>query len=364
MDINTVETPTVEIDFNPEDMVALRGTLYKPTHYTLLIRLNDNCNLDCSYCTMHSKENMSYTFNTPYQTIMEYIKITFDKILSLDRFLSIDYYFYGGEPTMYREFEKLINTIHNLHLNTKLDYLIETQTNLTKPITFFERLLGYNIKFICSYQNCAQNELFGIKHIELYLDKAKYLMENNMTHGFDIMLEDPNSSYYTNSVTKPKPEEIKYIYKELKNIFESTKMVVKFGIQMNTIDSVPTPDIYKNIYQDHKTISEKLFITLKDNTERVIAFNDIVSDPKYNNFRFWYCDVGVRQFMISFINKTPDVWWCMSDMFAKTQSLAQTPNEYKLLLDSTFQKSKSPRCIHKRCACELFIPKRRKQGEN
>lgn len=353
---------TKEIDFKPEDMIEVRGSLYKPNHYTLLIRLNDNCNLDCVYCTMHQNTNRNKHV-TPYVTIMEYITVTYNKILSLDKFMSINYYFYGGEPTMYRDFDLLMKSIHTLHSGSKLDYLIETQTNLTKPIEFFRRLKPFNIKFICSYQNAAQRELYGNKdHIPLYIEKAKYLMENNLTHGFDIMLEDPESEHYTRTYYHPKPDEIKEVYYNLKQLFQDTKMEVKFGIQMNTIDSVPVPDIYKDIYLDHKTITEKLFITVKngDSIElKTVAFNDIISNQNYNNFRFWYCDVGLRQFMISFINETPDVWWCMADMFAKSKSLAQNIEEYKILLDSTFNINKSPRCIHKKCSCELFIPKRK-----
>ena len=367
MDINTEETPTEEtpteeIDFKPEDMVSLRGTLYGPTHYTLLIRLNDNCNLDCSYCTMHSKDKKEHT---PLDTIIDYIRVVFNVVDSIpEKFDSISYYFYGGEPTMYTWFEELVEEIHNLHQNSRLKYIIETQTNLTKPIQFFKRISKYNIKFICSYQNSAQNKLykpFGNKHIDQYLHRAWYLMENDLTHGFDIMLEDPTSNYYINQTDKPIPTEIKNVYNQLKYIYRSiVNKGARFSIQMNTIDSVPIPDIYKDIYQDHKNHTEKLFITLKDNTEKVIAFNDIISNHDYNNFRFWYCDVGMRQFMLSFADNKPKVWWCMADMFAKMPSLSESLYDFIILAKETIGK-KPQRCIHKRCSCELFIPKRRKK---
>lgn len=366
--MKTNKITTEEIDYKPEDMVEVRGTLYRPKHYTLLIRLNDNCNLDCLYCTMHEQSKKQHT---PYKTIMEYIEVIFHEVSKLDHFDSINYYFYGGEPTMYSWFEELVEDIDRLHMFSKLDYGIETQTNLTKSLEFFKRMVKYNINFICSYQNAAQNQLYSKhpngqdEHINQFYKRAEFLMENDMTNGFDIMLEDPTSEHYKNSLYKPKPQEIRRVYRALKKLFyeNGEPKQTRFGIQMNTIDSVPVPEIYQDIYNDHKIVSEKLFITLKDGTQRVNAFNDIISNPDYNNFQFWQCDVGIRQFMISFVEPQPKVWWCMSDMFAKTQPLASTADEFKILVKETFQKNKPARCLHKRCVCELFIPKRRKSAK-
>lgn len=365
--MKTNKITTEEIDYKPEDMVEVRGTLYRPKHYTLLIRLNDNCNLDCLYCTMHSHIKSDHT---SFKTILDYIKTVFYEVTEIEEFDSISYYFYGGEPTMYHWFEELVEAIDILHMFSKLDYGIETQTNLTKPLEFFKRMLKYNINFICSYQNAAQNQLYSKhpngpeEHYQQFYKKAEFLMDNDMTHGFDIMLEDPTSDHYKSPViTKPNPMEIRRMYRDLKNLFYTDGVlpdnITRFGIQMNTIDSVPVPEIYQDIYNDHKIVSEKLFITLKDGTQRVNAFNDIISNPDYNNFRFWKCDVGIRQFMLSFVESEPKVWWCMSDMFTKTPSLATNLEEFKTLVQETFRKNKPARCLHKRCTCELFIPKRR-----
>lgn len=354
------------IDYKPEDMVQVQGAMYGSKHYTLLIRLNDNCNLDCSYCTMHSEIKKKHT---SLQTIINYIKTVFYEVTEIEEFDSISYYFYGGEPTMYHWFEELVESIDIMHMFSRLEYVIETQTNLTKPLEFFKRMLKYNINFICSYQNAAQNKLYQKhpngpgEHYTQFYERAKYLMDNGMTHGFDIMLEDPNSDHYKNSLFKPNPMEIRRMYQALNKLFYTNGVlpntITRFGIQMNTIDSVPVPDIYQDIYLDHKINTEKLLITLKDGSQTITAFNDIVSDPDYNQFRFWKCDVGIRQFMISFVEQEPKVWWCMSDMFAKTPSLATNLEEFKTLVQETFQKNKPVRCLHKRCVCELFIPKRR-----
>ena len=344
-----------KLDFNPKEMTKVVGTRYDLMTFNMLIRLNENCNLDCEYCSMHSKTNK---FVQPLETILEYIKETIRLNELRTDIETIGYYFYGGEPTVYDHFLELILEIHNLHINSKLHYVIETQTNLTKPISFFKKInKDINIKFIASYQNQAQNKLFGKYHINRYKETSKYLLENSYLNGFDIMLEDNDSPLYTNS-TKPNVNEIKEMYQYLKSIINLLPINhTKFGIQMNTIDSIPVPEKYLDIFEDHKKVTEKLYIKLATNKVKVIAYNDFISNKEYNNFFGWKCDLISRQVLILFANPEVKVLGCMADMFSNKNSFCKDLEDYSKLLTKYYFEDKRFRCLYKSCTCELFIPK-------
>lgn len=343
------------LNFNHKDMIKISGIRYDLNTFNLLIRLNENCNLDCKYCTMHSKNNK---FVQPLENILLYIKETILLNEKRENINTIGYYFYGGEPTIYDYFLELIDSINNLHKSSRLNYLIEVQTNLTKPISFFKKInSNIKIKFIASYQNEAQNSVFGKNHLLKYKEVSKYLLEKGLLNGFDIMLEDIDSEYYSNEIG-PNKEEIEEIYYYLKSIIKYLpKDHDKFGIQLNTINDLPVPKKYIDIFNDHKNITEKLNIELENNRVEIVAFNDILNDKIYNNFFGWKCDIFSRQVLLVFTKPEIKVLGCMSDMFSNKISFSKNIEEYKLLLEKYYFNNKKFRCLYKSCSCELFIPK-------
>ena len=329
-----------------------RKHLKSQNDFTLMVRLNTDCNLDCKYCKMHDYNK----FTQPLEIVTEYLD-NFINIMFEKNYDFVSYYFYGGEPTIYKYFIETVNFIHEKHESINLKYRIIVQTNLTQDIEFFKKLnRDINLKFICSYQNAEQQKFKNYQ--EKYKMRAKHLIDNNLLLGFDLMLEDPNDSYiYTNR--KPIANDIIELYWHLKAIFDTYEKPT-FGIQLNTINSGKVPKEYKEIYNDSRHITEKIRLYYYDENKEIknkeILYNDLISDQEKNNFFGYICDVGLRQFLIQFSYEKVKLYFCLTHSFSSNVPIYEDTNIEKFK-ECVYDKLKPQRCLYAKCTCEVYIKK-------
>lgn len=175
---------------------------------TLLIYLTDKCNMNCSYCYNNFPRN---NIDLEYNTILNYID---DINLKTDRNISV--LFIGGEPTLHKNLYSIVTELR------KRDFIhsIEIFTNFSMCLDYYESLIKFDVKLVCSWHDEINDEDFINKLILSSTEMKKNIVEISM------MFEPSNIKRWENIIEKIKneySEVIKlWILYNKENIFEYT----------------------------------------------------------------------------------------------------------------------------------------------
>ena len=217
---------------------------------TVLLRMSNNCNLNCTYCYDKTKNyNGKYENTDLYNNTYKFVKYM-DKIYDSENNLR-KIIFHGGEPLLInaKTYKKLINEL----LQKNSNYKFYIQTNLT--------LL--NSDFI---------ELFKKYGIRVGISLDGYNEEQN------------NSRLYPNGRSS--------FYDVMKNINELRKANIKFGVIMTITKNHigKEMELYKFIEENNLWCSIRpAFFTKKSNSNVILTWEEYATFFQ-NIFDIWYED--------------------------------------------------------------------------
>lgn len=316
----------------------------------ITLRLSDNCNFNCSYCTYYDNKKLPPEIGR----VRNLIRTTIDAIAN--RVDKIVWYIHGGEPTIYPNFTELISSIHFTSKEYEMDYEIEVQTNSSKrfPTRAFDKIHFTKTKFVCSFQ---QHQNKGIHQFLEFVEKAQ---KYKMLAGVDIILEDFENTNY---------KEIINLYYRL----AQTK-TQDYTIQLNTIDGKQVPEEYQDFYDEVQSkewyTKEKVELNYHDGIE-LISVEQLIAEDK-NKFMFFKCNVGLTSLILDTTELSTrglSIYKCFND-YHENKPARQFWNQPGLLeagpdnIDHFIGQNirdlmKPTRCLYKKCICEIQIPKYR-----
>jgi len=247
------------------EVLKIQGTEAEEEYYdyTIQLRLNQNCNLNCSYC--HWKDGKLWNFEDIIK-IIDNIKVLFDYM----NFKSTKIFIHGGESTIHPKFMDILK-----YIKDTLGSVIELQTNLTMDISKWDEYIDqYSVSL-------HYGELLRTGKMKMFtqnLDKIKEL------YHFDIMLEkvDDKEKYYN------------FILKYLNKAVESEFIYNYMGGY--------------NCYEDHKDFIDKYNKTTQEYliNNKIYNTNDLFENV---NFKGMTCFETSQQ---TFINGDGNVSICPS----------------------------------------------------
>lgn len=320
-------------DVTQKDIIQLKT--YNHSHKDemyLFIKLTDKCNFSCNYCNLHDPEAKT---EHSAEVIVSVIK---NILLSLPKtYKRIIYHIYGGEPTVHKQFKKIISML--IHITKDIEFRIEIKTNFSRSKDFFKdiTILHSNVRLICSYQNHQQ-----LGKLNDYISKLLFLKDS--IDCVDVMLENP--SLYNSSIKDIK--EITYLLKESQIPF-----------QLNPIDDIEPDGELKELYIEFKNDDDQMLIITKDNKFKINVGDILIN---YNNFFGFWCDVGKTQFLLNFSKPIYKISLCYQDDI-QNKPIWNSEEDIDLIKERISSKNKVTRCLHQKCLCEIFINKNRKKEE-
>ncbi len=203
--------------FNKEFYVEEQNTNnIKSTAFYILANITNNCNRNCSYCDLHSKDNIK---NLDLDLLYRYLF----SFLSLD-YRSIVLDIFGGEPTLHKDYLNFFNKIKD---NNRIK--IRTFSNFTADINIYNNILQNSSLFL----TCHNDKSFIEKAFDIDKEFHKKLY-------FIVMYEKENGSL--NSSIQ--------IYKNLLKYFKDS------NIELRLIEGVENYYTKSDIDEYFKLISE------------------------------------------------------------------------------------------------------------
>lgn len=298
--------------------MIVQGENFNEKEITVTLRLTNNCNFKCKYCTYH---NNSIKHNYMVFDVLEKLK---DYLKNYEK---ITFYFHGGEPTIYPKFYELIEFINKTFKDFNIT--IDIQTNASMKIEKFKPYK--NVRYICSYQ-AHQNTK------EQFLSFCDICFKNNMLNGIDIILE-PDFE-----------KQVREVY------FESIKRYGFNKVESNFID-----DVYNEKFKDiYKKSSENILFNKSSknilfNKSSEMYLNEVIV-KKLNNFKLWTCNAGKNNIIIDTSDEFITFYKCFSYQKINKYELRiknlddLTPLFFKKLLNKTI-------CQVNNCMCEINLKK-------
>lgn len=221
-------------------------------HVRIKIRLTDNCNFKCSYCYFNSR----FTKNKKFISL----KTIKDLVTSLNmsfKNMFFDFYIYGGEPTLHKNFFDILDELN------KLECSIIVQTNGSFDFNFLTRIINYkNVKISFS----IHTQFLNFKNI---FKKIEFCQNHNMLESIDFML--------------------------FKNISENDLKIFKILSKIFNCVNIQC------VFEDVKDIPENLVAKQEKN----IVYNNKeyninqIAKMKLTNFKGCHCSSGKKHFVIS-----------------------------------------------------------------
>jgi organic radical activating enzyme len=239
------------------------------TLYINLFTIRD-CNLRCWYCI----ENIGITGDMVNKEL-------FDKVI---KFIDkqnrkyILFHFYGGEPTINKNFIYFIKKLKGIY---KDKIYIRFTTNLMKSKSFF--------KSIPDYANAAATlHTDWVKNPIEWIDKALILYNRNQLVGANIMVQEKNMEYVIT------------LYNKYKRVLPILKL--------DPIDQIKFTDEYLKFRKDNKYDEHNVFGWFdKDDIDIIIngeKKNVIPDCYTFGLFKGMICAAGFD------IYENGDVKWC------------------------------------------------------
>lgn len=226
--------------------------------------ITQRCNYSCSYCA-------SYDNSQPFlfKTLEEYIK-SFKYLSDYFGNKTIRLQFLGGEPTLFKQWVKLVNWL------SEYNYKPILTTNLSVPAIQYIRVLNPRLgKFI---QGSFHTEFADL---DSFYESAKLLNNAGFLYTIELL---------------PHPENWEYsmkCYKKLKEVaFVNISKIKDEFSNSSSISSgfLPYTEDQLKIFEDIPTLHDE-YLTLKVD-DKIInpSFNEI--KEKYSNFKGMKCAVG------------------------------------------------------------------------
>lgn len=159
--------------------------------FIIFIKIDDNCNLNCSFCYQGNKNNSKMDTEEKFSNCFKNLKYSIDKFLDLKskeayEYATLGICFFGGEPTLN---PKAINRICDYLLNT---YSIEERNKIfmsytTNGIIFNDVIKQALVKMKSVNKNPVNILISSDNDKEVY-DKNRKLIGSNKS-GFEIVQE-------------------------------------------------------------------------------------------------------------------------------------------------------------------------------
>ena len=201
------------------------------------LRINGNCNFECSYCVMN--KGYSYNFNDIKKTLRH-----LETLMNVcnEKF---DIYLMGGEPTIHPkivEISKIIKTLKGIDY-----YAVQTNLSLTSKKLF--ELLPLIDSFMVSFHP-TELEKKGL--IDIFFKNLEILIKQKKTIGnFDIMYEgeinEKYSSQLSSFIEKSRRSELIYSYMYHKNDFKPqfSKTTRKYSFPELKLFNISTNELFE-----------------------------------------------------------------------------------------------------------------------
>lgn len=237
-----------------------------------------------------------------------------------------EFYFTGGEPTIYPGFKDLLDDIWEMY-EGKCGFQI--QSNTTRPLEWYEDLLDRQYKEKIHISSSYQNH--QVKDKEGWFKNIEFLHKHGILDNIDFMLEEEGF------------DEIIQAFKRLDGN--------GYTIQMNFVNYKRTlADKYAEIFKEDENLGEDYLLKYSDGTEEIVPHTMVRTSTK-NNFKMMKCDAGYRNIVVE---TNGDVSICYTHI--KSATLPRI-NLYKDPEKLTKLTSRPQICLWSTCDCEIWLDK-------
>lgn len=239
------------------------------------------CNYDCSYCYNKGKD-ISVKDYTPYEYILDFLQSVNRKYPHKTIYLYIS----GGEPTIYKDFDKLVKGIKET-TNSKIALV----NNATQSLEWW----GKNSKYFDSINLSYHTEFVDKEH---YYNVCKTILENNKTSSVSalIMMNEPYfDEAYEFAQKLLKLEDVIVNIKKIRQ-HTYTKEHADYMVKNNMFVS----QAYKSCNsprKKNKTFEIKYILQEKDGVVSKIHINECILKDE-NVWTGWHCNAGIESFCV------------------------------------------------------------------
>lgn len=251
--------------------------------YEIVLRITDACNYKCEYC--HWNKGPTYTY--------EDIIMCVDTATDILENYNFRFYFHGGEPTIHHRLDDILYHIFSI----KDGITIELQTNLSKPICYFESLIdkfeGDQLEINASYHPTQ------VPDFDEFVKKLDYLHSRNVLSKIDVML-DHNINMIDTILNNS-------------NIILEKPYSSKTEFIHGYIDYENTSNRYKD-FVDKKSMFHERYEVLHrgESKSKIHDTNDLFMNGI--SFKGWLCEAGNKYIIL---NGNGDYFTCASSTLDK-----------------------------------------------
>jgi sulfatase maturation enzyme AslB (radical SAM superfamily) len=248
----------------------------------LIYYIYGGCKFNCKYCFTINNKKRDVNLKDQYQIVDTFFKLT----------RPFDVYFYGGEPTEYKDLTTVIEYI--LSKTSTQFRRMELQTNLSESYTYYNNL--------CEYDNLIISPSIHLTflkgdNIDSLIKKLDLIYSYDKLERIDFMLEkwnvDEHYKFYNILKDKPYFDRVMCTF----NYMEINK-------KDNYTGNYNTLDLYKDIVSE-STYQERYKLTYDDGTNEEVDISDLYT--RNINFKGWNCDAGKY---LMYVEYNGDWWVC------------------------------------------------------
>jgi MoaA/NifB/PqqE/SkfB family radical SAM enzyme len=313
-----LNTKLKEIVPHNKQVVSYSGTF--SDRLNIIYYLDSFCNYSCTYCAWYT--NLKSPIDT-LQTQKDIIQALFDNTKS-----KANLFIYGGEPTLYKSFELLIQFIFERRPD---NFTVELQSNGSRGLSYFsEHLLKYDdLMYSLSYHH---SQITNPGQTDRFFELTNHLHLAGKLIRVDYMCEEENVE-----------EQI-----EILNSLKKTKWAHKILLTYGYYD-LKNAESFK--LDNSKEFSE---INVDFQLQEMYNVNSIeynTSDLFHSDFTFkgMRCDAGKKMIIIDWRGdySTCTSAWLNSDKY----NILENPKIYRLLT------STSKVCGYNKCNGDFWVSK-------
>ena len=265
-------------------------------YFRVSFEISLKCNKNCTYCRSHA--NLPFPPQNKVEQAIENIFLLNKK--------NINFYFLGGEPTIYPYFFNILEKIYSYrNLNEVL-----IQSNLSRSYSWFKKLINKfpKIRIAASYHN------HQVYNFDDFLQKLLLLKEFEVLEGCDFMLEYEN------------PNKVK----------ECLEKMISKGITPN-VRLIEYNSVIKNKLQEVMLLTS------------YAKYTPLIDKEELDNtsWKGGLCEAGLRGIVIDY---NFNVYPCFSAKYSKdlNSNLGNILTDIKNIKKSI---SKKTRCAWDFCSC-------------
>ena len=299
-------------------------------HITIQMYISRLCNYSCPYCTHRDNTEKYKTFDEYIQMMDDIYEQVKDKDL-------IDFSFFGGEPTIVPNFNKIIDHILSNYPNT----YVTITSNGSQPLSWWKTLEKWKNRIHCfmSYQHNST------KNLNEFMEKMRWLYDQKYLYYLAVMLENE------------KEEEIKDVIKIFLEDPKLSKKLTYASIDFNfnekyrEIESLFGNLNYKNVLNE-----QEYALKVELTNDETIYFNDhmIFKTLNLHHFKYFKCLVGKEHILL---DSNGDIYMCLSHILSDKKPLGNMFKDKSKIRE--LANSNGQICIFDECVSELWIKKER-----